>query len=107
MDNIVIVCEWSGLYRSVFIVTCVYFKKYLTFAYRYIILLYIQKEGDDKVSPRTGRPTDNPKTKQMPIRFSEDDINKLEDCSKKTGKLMAEIVRIGVDKVYKELKERE
>ena len=76
MDNIVIVCEWSGLYRSVFIVTCVYFKKYLTFAYRYIILLYIQKEGDDKVSPRTGRPTDNPKTKQMPIRFSEDDINK-------------------------------
>lgn len=59
------------------------------------------------MSPRTGRPTDNPKTKQMPIRFSKDDISKLEYCSKKTGKSMAEIVRVGVDKVYNELKEKE
>lgn len=80
---------------------------FLTFAYRYIILLHIQKKGDDKLSPRTGRPTTDPKTKQMPIRFSESDIMKLEYCSKKTGKSQAEIVRIGVDKVYKELKEKE
>ncbi len=59
------------------------------------------------MSPRTGRPTDNPKTKQMPIRFSESDIKKLEYCSEKTGKSMAEIVRIGVAKVYNELKEKE
>ena len=59
------------------------------------------------MSPRTGRPTNNPKTKQMPIRFSEKDIMKLEYCSKLTGKSMAEIVRIGIDKVYKELKEKE
>lgn len=59
------------------------------------------------MSPRTGRPTDNPKTKQMPIRFSESDIKKLEYCSEKTGKSMAEIVRIGVTKVYNELKEKE
>lgn len=32
---------------------------------------------------------------------------KLEYCSEKTGKSQAEIVRIGVDKVYKELKEKE
>lgn len=59
------------------------------------------------MSPRTGRPTTDPKTKQMPIRFSADDIMKLEYCSKKTGKSQAEIVRIGVDKVYKKLKRME
>lgn len=59
------------------------------------------------MSPRTGRPTNDPKTKQMPIRFSKEDIRKLEYCSQKTGKSQAEIVRIGVDKVYKELKEKE
>lgn len=59
------------------------------------------------MSPRTGRPTSDPKTKLMPIRFSETDIQKLEYCSKKTGKSQAEIVRIGVDKVYNELKEKE
>lgn len=32
---------------------------------------------------------------------------KLEYCSEKTGKSQAEIVRIGVDKVYRELKEKE
>lgn len=51
-----------------------------------------------------GRPTDNPKTTQMPVRFSDEDIQKLEYCSEITGKSKAEIVRIGVDKVYKELK---
>ncbi|MCI9136447.1 MAG: hypothetical protein HFH48_02620 [Lachnospiraceae bacterium] len=59
------------------------------------------------MSPRTGRPTTDPKTKQMPIRFSKSDIMKLEYCSEKTGKSQAEIVRIGVDKVYRELKEKE
>lgn len=59
------------------------------------------------MSPRMGRPTADPKTKQMPIRFSQEDIRKLEYCSEKTGKSQAEIVRIGVDKVYKELKEKE
>lgn len=69
--------------------------------------MHIQKKGDDKMSPRTGRPTSDPKTKQMPIRFSENDIAKLGYCSNKTGKSQAEIVRMGVDKVYRELKEKE
>lgn len=59
------------------------------------------------MSPRTGRPTTDPKNKQMAIRFSETDIQKLEYCSKMTRKSQAEIVRIGLDKVYKELKEKE
>lgn len=46
--------------------------------------MYIQKKKeDDKLSPHTGRPTTDPKTKQMPIRFSEENIRKIEYCSKK------------------------
>lgn len=66
--------------------------------------MYIQKKGDDKLSPRTGRPTDNPKNKPMPVRLSESDIEKLEYCSNKTGKSKAEIIRMGIDKVYNEIR---
>lgn len=56
------------------------------------------------MSPRTGRPTDNPKKISMPVRLSDDDIQRLEYCSDKTGKSKAEIIRIGIEKVYEELK---
>lgn len=66
--------------------------------------MYIQKKGDEKLSPRTGRPTDNPKKISMPVRLSEDDIRRLEYCSDKTGKSKAEIIRIGIEKVYNEIR---
>lgn len=56
-------------------------------------------------SKKMGRPTNNPKNTQMPVRFSDEDIQKLEYCAKVTGKSKAEIIRMGIDKVYKELKE--
>ena len=56
------------------------------------------------MSPRTGRPTDNPKTLNTRIRMSKEDIDKLEYCCKKTGKLKSEIIREGIGKVYKEVK---
>ncbi len=56
------------------------------------------------MSPRTGRPTDNPKTLNTRVRMSKEDIDKLEYCCKKTGKHKSEIIREGIDKVYKELK---
>lgn len=56
------------------------------------------------MSPRTGRPTDNPKKISMPVRLSEDDIHRLEYCSDKTGKSKAEIIRIGIEKVYNEIR---
>ena len=55
------------------------------------------------MSPRTGRPTDDPKTEQYRIRLSESDSQKLQFCQEQTGKTKAEIIRIGIDKVYKEL----
>ncbi len=67
--------------------------------------MYIQKKkGDEKLSPRTGRPTDDPKKISMPVRLSEDDIRRLEYCSDKTGKSKAEIIRIGIKKVYNEIR---
>lgn len=56
------------------------------------------------MSPRTGRPTDDPKTLNTRVRLSSDDVNRLEFCSKETGKTKAEIIRIGIKKVYDELK---
>lgn len=72
-----------------------------------LIYVYTKKKGDDKVSPRTGRPTDNPKKISIPVRLSDDDIQRLEYCSDKTGKSKAEIIRIGIEKVYNEIRATE
>ena len=55
------------------------------------------------MSPKTGRPTDNPKNLSTRIRMSEDDIQRLEFCCEKLGKTKAEIIRIGIQNVYEEL----
>ena len=49
---------------------------------------------------RTGRPTDDPKSTQITLRLSESDLLKLEFCKEKTGMLRAEIIRMGIDRVY-------
>lgn len=56
------------------------------------------------MSPRTGRPTDDPKTHETRIRMSDEDIKILEYCCQVTGKSRAEIMRKGIRKVYEELK---
>lgn len=56
------------------------------------------------MSPRTGRPTDNPKRHETRIRMSDEDIQILEFCCKETGLTKAEIIRKGIRKVYNELK---
>ncbi len=56
------------------------------------------------MSPRTGRPTSNPKTLNTRIRMSQEDIDKLDYCCKITGKVKSEIIREGINKVYNELK---
>lgn len=50
------------------------------------------------------RPTDNPKDINTRIRLSKNDADKLEYCSKVLEKPKAEIIRIGIDKVYQEVK---
>lgn len=58
------------------------------------------------MSPKTGRPTDDPKTLSTRIRLSEEDIKRLEYCSEKTGLTKAEIIRQGIKEVYEKLKKK-
>ena len=55
------------------------------------------------MSPKTGRPTDDPKTLSTRIRMSDEDIKRLQFCCDKLGKTKAEIIRMGIQKVYDEL----
>lgn len=51
-----------------------------------------------------GRPTDNPKKGRFEIRTSEEEEQMLSFCCEKTGKKRADIVRMGIKKIYEELK---
>lgn len=55
------------------------------------------------MSPRTGRPTDNPKTEQIKIRATKKDREKLLYCCEKTGMSQYEVITLGIDKVYQEI----
>ena len=67
------------------------------------LVTYINRKGVE-ISPRTGRPTDNPKKTRLELRLSDDDTRKLEYCYQKTGLSKAEILRHGLDLVYQSLK---
>lgn len=56
------------------------------------------------MSPRTGRPTNEPKNHWTGFRLSDKDIEKLNYCVEKTGMKKVDVVRKGIDKVYDELK---
>lgn len=56
------------------------------------------------MSPRTGRPTDDPKILNTRVRLSEEDIKILDLCCKATGKTKADIIREGIRKVYESIK---
>lgn len=56
------------------------------------------------MSPRTGRPTENPKSEVIKIRATKEDREKLLDCCKMTGKTQYEIVMEGIEVVYQKLK---
>lgn len=58
------------------------------------------------MSPRTGRPTSNPKVHRTSFRLSDEDVEKLEVCARVTGLSKTEIVRKGIDKVYQELNKK-
>ncbi len=57
------------------------------------------------MSPRTGRPTDNPKALSTRVRLSQEDIDRLEYCAEKTGQSKADIIRQGIKSVYDSLQQ--
>lgn len=59
------------------------------------------------MSPRTGRPkADNPKKNQTRIRMTDEEVEKLEFCCKKTGLNKTEVIVRGIEKVYEEVKDK-
>jgi len=59
------------------------------------------------MSPRTGRPTDDPKRLNTRIRLSEEDIRKLDFCAEKLGISKSEVIRRGIELAYKEASEKD
>lgn len=55
------------------------------------------------MSPRTGRPTKDPKTNQYRIRLSDKELEMLEYCCEKTKLSKSDLVRRGIEKIYKEI----
>lgn len=56
------------------------------------------------MSPRTGRPTENPKSSVIKVRATKEDREKLLYCCQKTGMTQYEVVTKGIDKVYNEIR---
>lgn len=54
-----------------------------------------------------GRPiSDNSREYNTRIRMNKDELDMLEYCSRETGKTKADIIRLGVKKVYDEIKNK-
>lgn len=56
------------------------------------------------MSPKTGRPTSDPKKHETRIRMSDEDVRMLEECCKITGMTKAYVIRKGIRVVYESLK---
>ena len=59
------------------------------------------------MSPRMGRPTNDPKGNYTGIRLSDDEVRKLEVCMKKTGLSKTGVIRQGVNTLYTKLERME
>ena len=82
-------------------------KNLLTFVLTNIIIYVSTKERRFYfLSPRTGRPTEDPKKGRVQLRMSDNDVEKLEFCCKKTGMSKADVIRRGIELVYKEVSEK-
>nr|DAQ46056.1 MAG TPA: hypothetical protein [Caudoviricetes sp.] len=56
------------------------------------------------MSPRTGRPTTDPKIHETRIRMSDEDLRLLQICCEKTGMSKADVIRQGIREVYNRVK---
>lgn len=56
------------------------------------------------MSPRTGRPTNNPKTEQIKIRATKEDKELLEECCEKLNQTQYEVVMNGIKKMHADIK---
>lgn len=57
------------------------------------------------MSPRTGRPTDNPKPYKMTVRVDEEGKNILDKYTEQEGIIQMEAIRRGIKKLEADIKE--
>ena len=58
------------------------------------------------MSPRKGRPTDDPKKHEIRIRMSDGEVSMLEECCKATGMNKSDVIRQGIRDVYAKIKKK-
>lgn len=59
------------------------------------------------MSPRTGRPkSDNPKDIQLKIRADRQTIEDLDYCCKESNSTRSDVIRLGIQKVKKDLEQK-
>lgn len=58
------------------------------------------------MSPRTGRPTDNPRKGKVELRLSEKEEQILKVCCEKTKLSKSDVLRMGLEKVYNEVRNK-
>lgn len=51
-----------------------------------------------------GRPTNDPKSYRVSFRLSEEDVEKINFCTEKTGKSKTDIIRNGISEIYNKIK---
>ena len=56
------------------------------------------------MSPRTGRPTDNPKDIRVGVRLTKEEKEMLDKCEKELHLSKTEIISLGIKKVYESIK---
>lgn len=69
-------------------------------------IVFNKRKEVDTVSPRTGRPTTDPKENYTGIRLSDDEINKIKFCMERTGMTKTGIIRAGIELVYEQITRR-
>lgn len=56
------------------------------------------------MSPKTGRPpTDDPKHNRVETKMTDSELEKLDYCCRISGKTRSEVIREGIDTVYRKL----
>ncbi len=75
--------------------------------HKYIINYGRQKKGGKDLSPRTGRPTDNPKNNKITVRLDDEATEILKAYCKQEKVEKGEATRRGIKKLRSELKEKE
>ena len=51
---------------------------------------------------KMGRPTDAPKVNNYRLLMTDEELRKLEICCERTGLSKADVIRLGIDKIYQE-----